>query len=159
MARKRRPQSSPGDYRVGYGQPPRSGQFRKGQSGNPKGRPKGTKNLKIDLMEELQERILVREAGREKRLSKQRALLKALTATAIKGDPRSANIVLSMVFRLFEDDPASQPDQPLTAEEWNILENLNERMSAPTKPVSRPRLKDRMRSAKSTSRPKKDPKA
>jgi phage terminase large subunit-like protein len=39
------------DYEVGYGKPPASSRFRKGQSGNRSGRPKGTKNLKTDLLE------------------------------------------------------------------------------------------------------------
>jgi hypothetical protein len=30
------------EYKVGYGKPPRSGQFKRGNSGNPKGRPKGS---------------------------------------------------------------------------------------------------------------------
>ena len=93
-----------GDYEIGYGKPPKNRQFQKGRSGNPAGRPKGTKNLKTDLMEELQERVLVREAGGEKQLSKQRALLKSITAKAIKGDTRAANIILSMVLRILEDD-------------------------------------------------------
>ena len=30
------------EYEVGYKKPPKEGQFKKGQSGNPRGRPKGT---------------------------------------------------------------------------------------------------------------------
>ena len=34
------------DYEIGYKKPPKNGQFKKGQSGNPKGRPTGSKNKK-----------------------------------------------------------------------------------------------------------------
>ncbi len=59
----------PGDYEVGYKKPPPQSRFRKGRSGNPKGRPKATKNFKTDLMEELRERILLREGTTRKRVS------------------------------------------------------------------------------------------
>ena len=118
----------PGDYEVGYGKPPTRTQFKRGQSGNPKGRPEGTKDLKTDLMEEMRERILVREGGTQKQLSKERALLKALTAKAIRGDTRAANVVLSMVLRLLEDGPSEDADMPLSPEEWAILQTLEERL-------------------------------
>lgn len=119
-----------GHYTVGYGKPPKRTQFSKGQSGNPAGRPKGTKNLKTDLIEELQERILVREAGGERQLSKQRALLKSITAKAIKGDTRAANLILTMVFRLLEEESEAGPETPLSAEEWDILRALESRLPA-----------------------------
>ena len=66
--------------RVGYGNPPVHARFKPGQSGNPKGRPKGTANLSTDLRVELSEQVDVREGSRDLRVSKQRAMLKALVA-------------------------------------------------------------------------------
>jgi hypothetical protein len=73
-----------GDYEVGYGKPPERTRFKKGKSGNPKGRSKGAKNLKTDLIEELQENITVREGDRTVRISKQRAIVKTLVAKTLK---------------------------------------------------------------------------
>ncbi len=101
--------------------------FRKGRSGNPKGRPKATKNLKTDLMEELRERILLREGTTQKRVSKQRALVKSLTAKAIKGDTRAASAILGMIYRLLEDETPAQDDAALTGEERAVLESLEAR--------------------------------
>ena len=41
------PQSDPSDYKIGYGRPPRHGQFRKGSSGCPTGRPKRPPGISI----------------------------------------------------------------------------------------------------------------
>jgi hypothetical protein len=117
-----------GDYEIGYSKPPKSTQFQKGQSGNPAGRPRGTKNLGTDLLEELQELVLVREAGGEKQLSKQRALLKSITAKAIKGDTRAANLIVSLVLRILEEDPDDGTETPLSSEEWAILKSLEARL-------------------------------
>jgi hypothetical protein len=117
----------PGDYEVGYKKPPPRSRFRKGRSGNPKGRPKATKNLKTDLMEELRERILLREGTTQKRVSKQRAMVKSLTAKAIKGDTRAASAILGMIYRLLEDETSAQDDAPLTGEERAVLESLEAR--------------------------------
>ena len=115
---------------VGYRRPPRHSQFKPGQSGNPKGRPKGTANLRTDLREELGERIRVREGERELQISKQRALLKALVAKALKGDARAANVVLTLVEKLFEPESAKEVLPDLTTEDQAILERfLARRMS------------------------------
>ena len=80
----------PDDDKVGYKRPPKAMQFQKGKSGNPKGRPKHTRNLKTDLAEELTSRISITAHGRATSVTKQKALVMALMARAIKGDMRAA---------------------------------------------------------------------
>lgn len=74
-------------YDTGYRKPPVDKRFKPGKSGNPTGRPKGRRNLKFqdDVADELSETIVITEGGRPKRITKQRALIKALFAKAMKG--------------------------------------------------------------------------
>jgi hypothetical protein len=97
---------------VGYKQPPKGHQFRPGQTGNPNGRPKGTRNFKSDLREELSETISFREGNREVSISKQRALIKRLVASAIDGDPRSIATLMSFCARAFGEDNDDQQQAP-----------------------------------------------
>ena len=110
------------NYEVGYGKPPKHARFQPGRSGNPRGRPKGTKNLKTDLMEELGEKIVIREGDRSQKVSKQRALLKSVVNRAIKGDARAIGIALSTMMRLLDTgEGAPVAEEALLDDELEIL--------------------------------------
>lgn len=116
--------SEPEEEKVGYRKPPTKTRFKPGQSGNPNGRPKGSVNLKTDLHSELSERIHIREGERSLKVSKQRAMLKALVAKALKGDARAANVVLTLVGRLFEPEAVAEEVPALTSDDQAILERF-----------------------------------
>jgi hypothetical protein len=110
------------NYTVGYRKPPRSNQFKQGQSGNPKGRPKGSKNLSTELAEELQEKIIVKEGGVTLKVSKQRAMLKALLAKALSGDARSAMTIFSMFLKLTPPEIGENDADEYTQADIEILQ-------------------------------------
>ncbi len=118
-----------GDYTVGYGKPPKSGQIKKGERRNPKGRPKGSKNLKTDLSEELGEMMRVRESGKEHRISKQRALIKTQVARALSGNDRAAAKIIDLYLKVVGiEDAAADADLSLTEDEREVLDKLGERL-------------------------------
>lgn len=114
----------PSNNDVGYRRPPRHSQFKKGVSGNPRGRPKGTRSFKADLISELQEKITVVENGRERRVSKQRAFVKTLTAAAIKKDIRAVSALLACMRYFGVDSDENRREEPdVDARDLKILEN------------------------------------
>ncbi|WP_052261788.1 DUF5681 domain-containing protein [Leisingera sp. ANG-M1] len=74
------------EYEVGYAKPPKRTQFKKGQSGNPKGRPKGAKGFNASLKREMESEVIIREGGREVKVSKAEAAAKRFLAKALHGD-------------------------------------------------------------------------
>src|SRR5215472_8620914 len=108
----------PKEYTVGYHKPPEATRFKPGQSGNAKGRPKGSPNLATDLSAELAELITVREGGQARRISKQRALIKSLTAKALRGDVRATTALLALYARVISEAPE---DDNGSVEEHELL--------------------------------------
>jgi hypothetical protein len=77
------------DYEVGYGKPPRGTGFKKGQSGNPRGRPPHSKNLTTLLNDTLNEPVTITEDDRRRKITKREAVIKTLINKSASADPRS----------------------------------------------------------------------
>jgi hypothetical protein len=74
--------------------------------------------------------LTVHEGTRDLRVSKQRALIKSLTAQAIKGNTAAAGKLVDLYTRLFglQDQDLVEPAQPLSAEEQEVLAALESRL-------------------------------
>lgn len=94
------------EYAVGYGRPPKHSQFRKGQSGNPKGRVPQSKGMLSMVRQLATERIIVRTARGEKRVLRMKAALLKLQEKAFNGDPRA----LAQLLQLYRE---AMPDNAL----------------------------------------------
>ena len=86
-------------YEIGYRRPPASGQFKKGASGNPKGRPKGSRNFLTLLDKELAQKIVVTENGRKKSISRLQAMVKRMVAGALQGEPKAVLTLVDILRR------------------------------------------------------------
>lgn len=81
---------------AGYRQPPAASRFRKGSSGNPRGRPKNRyKEVPYDTV--LGQMVTIREDGRERRVTAAEAFLLQLTQKGLAGDSASARASLDAI--------------------------------------------------------------
>jgi Family of unknown function (DUF5681) len=94
------------NFEVGYRRPPPSGQFKKGSSGNPKGRPKGSKNFMTLLEQELAQKIVVNENGKKKSVTRMQAMVKRIVAGALQGDQKSLVTLVEILRRTGQFQPA-----------------------------------------------------
>jgi len=119
------------DYEVGYGKPPRHAGFQKGRSGNPKGRPKGSKNLATLLAEALDEKVMVTEDGRRRRVTKRELVIKQLVNKSASADLRAIKQLTDIVQGVERRTAASAapPSPPaFTAADEEVIAELKKRM-------------------------------
>lgn len=110
-------------YRVGYGRPPQHSQFKKGQSGNSRGRKKGRRNLRDVVVATLDERVWVREGESRRKISKTEALVRTTVNRAIAGDQKAASLLMALMrVTNLASEPAEGPSTAaLSQEDESIL--------------------------------------
>jgi Family of unknown function (DUF5681) len=113
-------------YTIGFGRPPLGSRFKRGISGNPKGRPKHSKNLKTLIRQALTAPIAVQEGARSRRVSKLEGVVLRQLQGALKGNDRAALAIIKMAIQMgFLDDPVGNSSEtPLSASDERILADL-----------------------------------
>jgi hypothetical protein len=119
------------DDQVGYAKPPHGTRFRKGQSGNPRGRAPGAKSLKRVLADALNELVIVNENGRRRKISKRQVFIKQLVNQAAKGDWRAAKLLLDMHMHgdiEGQSEPASPESSSFSEADEKVIAQLKVRL-------------------------------
>lgn len=142
------------DYEIGYRKPPKATQFKKGQSGNPKGAKKKTEIDDIRLMIEdvLAEPITLREGERTITVSKLEAVFRAHRMNALKGDQRATKALFKLAKKgnllskarprsnVALDPPGGSPEERMLIRAFHTdkdsLDRPNGRVPATDKPAA-----------------------
>src|SRR2546427_11266656 len=100
--RSRSDDPSPEKTEIGFKKPPKAHSWKKGESGNPKGRKKGSRNKKTIIIR-LMEGRLGRKIPDPKKLTAQAALLWKAIQKGLAGDARA----MAFAFKRYDDATAS----------------------------------------------------
>ena len=140
-ARSRRLAGRPQHYDVGYGKPPTAHRFKKGQSGNPRGRPTGatartparpTERIPDIVLQEASRLITVHDGNRTMTLSMMQAAIRALVIRAVKGDPRALRFLIEIVTAIERETKLSETEAAARRMEIVIVDPLDDPAPAAT---------------------------
>lgn len=84
-------------YKVGYKRPPTQTRYKKGQSGNPKGRPRKTQTAQDSAAKVLSKKVAIVVNGRVRKITILEAAIHQIAAKAVKGDLKATKFLIDNV--------------------------------------------------------------
>ena len=122
----------------GYKNPPKEHQFRKGKSGNPKGRPRKKKQSSsdpgLDLIasghRELGKTISVQENGQHKEITKLEAFSAQLVAQSVNGKPSQQKMLLGLLMLDTHEETEQQTLEQLQSHDEDLLSELYDQLGS-----------------------------
>ena len=83
-------------YEIGYGKPPKSGQFKPGQSGNPSGKKKPSKSNDQIFEYILSNKLTITKNGRPQQVEAREIIAQQLANKAMKGDMPATRLLAQL---------------------------------------------------------------
>ncbi len=129
------------DYEVGYRKPPEHAKFKKGKSGNPKGRPKREpEDIDVEhlFIEQLFHPVTIVVNGRQQKVSAWEVIAKRLLAECMKGNIQSIKLYREFTdsFKLISTKKKTQKEEDLRRLcDW--IKNERPKMRAEVEAINR----------------------
>jgi hypothetical protein len=114
-------------YAAAYRKPPLHTRFKKGQSGNPRGRPK--KNLAALLAAALNEKVKATVDGKRKQVTKREAVITQLVNKSASAELRATKMLIEMMRDIEKKaDPAPAEKSPFSPTDKEVVQQLIARL-------------------------------
>jgi hypothetical protein len=114
-------------YEVGYGKPPKANQFRKGRTGNPRGKRRGEENTISAFKRIVSRRVKINDGEKVRTMTLAEAVILKNYNAAVQKNP----FAMSNIFRLAEDagefvdsTDAKQVGKPIAVPEKVTMEEF-----------------------------------
>ena len=122
----------------GYKNPPKEHQFKKGKSGNPKGRPRKKKQSSSDpgldliasVHRELRKSVFVQENGKHREITKLDAFSAQLVAQSVNGKPSQQKMLLSLLTLYKHEETEQQTLEQLQSYDEDLLNDLYDQLNS-----------------------------
>src|SRR6516225_6217561 len=115
------------EYAANYRKPPEHTRFKKGQSGNPRGRP--AKNLAALLAAALNEKVTVTENGKRRQDTKREAVIAQLVNKSASAELRATKMLIDMMRDIEKRaEPAMAEKNPFSPTDKEVVQQLIARL-------------------------------